>query len=532
MLRSFHPLAFGTVIVFGAAIGVVAAEGGTDAGPRLSCKDLARWIDAKFGGAPADAARPVVDDATFLRRASLDLLGSIPSISTTRDFLADETDYKRDLFVEGVLGVAGQKSRLTDRNAEHMARVWRRILVPGSGPSAMMATRLDPWLKTQFAANVSYDKLARTLVLARQETPSAEATTAVGFVPAQGPLLLYEAVGATPENLANSFSQTFLGVRIGCAQCHDHPFAEWKQQDFWGMAAFFAGHSRGPMGEWTESKITKIVNPANSTEYAARFLWGESPDFQGDKLPREVFADWLTSPANPNFSATAVNRIWQYLCGRGLTDAVEDLDTASPDERAILNELAELFEQQGYDVRWLMAGICESQTYQRACVSQSLDSEPLPPGARPVKTLLPEQVFDSLEQAMALPVSKVDDSPRYNGQMGELITRWNETVGSTPEDFRGGVPQTLLLMNGHLVAKATDLKESRTLRAVVEAPFLDTEEKLDTLYLAAFTRLPKAEEREFLLEHVRSQADVNAQKEAFGEIFWGLLNSPEFVLTR
>ncbi len=511
----------------------VAADEPANLPERLTCQDLAHWIDAKFAGAPASEARPVVDDATFLRRASLDLLGSIPSISTTRDFLADETDYKRALFVEGVLGVAGQKSRLTDRSAEHMARVWRRILVPGNGPSAMMATRLDPWLKTQFAANVSYDKLARTLVLARQEAQPADATAApVGFVQVQGPLILYEAIGPTPENLANSFSQTFLGVRIGCAQCHDHPFAEWKQQDFWGMAAFFAGQTRGPMGEWTETKVTKIVNPANSTEYSARFLWGESPDFQGEKLPREVFADWLTAPANPNFSATAVNRVWQYLCGRGLTDAVEDLDTASPEERQILNELAELFEQQGYDVRWLMAGICESQTYQRACVSQGNDSEPLPAGARPVKTLLPEQVFDSLEQAMALPVSKVDDSPRYNGQMGELITRLNEAVGNTPEDFRGGIPQTLLLMNGQLVAKATDLKESRTLRAVVEAPFLDTEEKLDALYLAAFTRLPKAEEREFLLEHVRSQADAVAQKEAFGEIFWGLLNSPEFVLTR
>ncbi|OYW13611.1 MAG: hypothetical protein B7Z55_16530 [Planctomycetales bacterium 12-60-4] len=264
-----------------------------------------------------------------------------------------------------------------------MARVWRRVLVPGNGPGAMMAARLDPWLKTQFAANVAYDELARELILARQNPPTAgDAVVPVGFVPAAGPLLLYEAIGPTPENLANSFSRTFLGVRIGCAQCHDHPFAEWKQADFWGMAAFFAGRTRDPMGQWTESKVTKILNPANSVEYSAHFLWDTAPDFAGDKLPREVFVDWLTSPENPNFSATAVNRVWQYLCGRGLTDAVDDLDTASLEERQILNELAELFEQADYDLRWLMAGICESQTYQRACVSQESDTDPLPPSIR------------------------------------------------------------------------------------------------------------------------------------------------------
>jgi hypothetical protein len=504
--------------------------------PRLSPKDLAAWIDARFEALPGDSAatsRPLIDDATFLRRASLDLLGAIPSVSGTRDFLADESAYKRDQFVVGVLGLAGEQTRLTDRNAAHLARVWRRILVPGNGPGAMMATRLDPWLKQQFAANVPYDELARSLVLARPQTTNAPPdTTPVNIRPTEGPLVLYEAIGPTPENLANSFAQTFLGVRIGCAQCHDHPFASWKQQDFWGMAAFFVGNTRGPNGEWTETKVTRIRDQAGDAEYDARFLWGDVPDFAGDRLPREVFAEWLTSPRNPNFAATAVNRVWQYLCGRGLTDAVDDLDTASPEERAILDDLAKQFAAADFDLRWLMAGICLSRTYQRACVSLEADAGELPPGARPVKTLLPEQVFDSLEQALALPVSRADEGPRYNGQMNELITRLNEALGTRPDDFRGGIPQTLLLMNGQLIARATDLGQSRTLRAVVEAPFLDDAQKLETLYLAAFTRLPRPEEREFLLQHIRAEAEAGRQKEAYAEIFWGLLNSPEFVLMR
>ena len=159
-------------------------------------------------------------------------------------------------------------------------------------------------------------------------------------------------------------------------------------------------------------------------------------------------------------------------------------------------------------------------------------ARPFRPERAPLKTLMPEQVFNSLEQALALPVSKVDNGPRHNGQMVEIVTRMNEALGTTPEEFRGGIPQTLLIMNGQLVDKATDLRESRTLRGVVDAPFLKTEQKLDTLYLAAFTRLPTDEEREFLLNHIRSQPEMQKQKEAFGQVFWALLNSPEFVLSR
>lgn len=516
-----------------AAAASPATAASATAAPRMSTKELAQWIDSQFEQVWSDeekARHPVVEDAVFLRRVSLDLLGAIPSIASARDFLADPSEYKRDIYVDNILGLAGQKSRVTDRSAEHLARVWRRVLVPGNGPSAAMASRLDPWLKSQFANNVHYDDMARALVLAKPEAPPAQVAGApVVFTPSVGPIVLYDAVGATPENLANSFTRTFLGVRIGCAQCHDHPFAQWKQGDFWGVAAFFAGTGRGPNGEWKDDNVTKIRNEANSTDYDARFLWGESPNFPADKTPRQVFADWLTSPNNPNFASTAVNRVWQYLCGRGMTNAVDDLDTATPEERKILDQLAEHFERHDYDIRWLIGGICQSRTYQRACSSSESDDVA---GTRPVKTLLPEQVYDSLEQALALPVSRLDNGPRHNGQMNELIGRLNEAIGNNPEEFRGGIPQTLLLMNGQMIAKATDLQESRTLRAVVEAPFMRGDQKLDALFLAAFTRKPTDEERAFLMQYVESESDKQKQKTAYAEIFWGLLNSPEFVLSQ
>jgi len=326
-------------------------------------------------------------------------------------------------------------------------------------------------------------------------------------------------------------------VRIGCAQCHNHPMASWKQKDVWGIAAFFAGVRNQPQTQpntapMPDPKLAKIRPEGSDVEYNAQFLWGETPAIPDEKSPREFFAEWMSSPRNPNFAATAVNRLWQYLCGRGVTSAVDDLDGASPEERKVLDELAQQFVLADFDLRWLMTGICQSQVYQRATVSAPADGSEPPPGARPLKTLLPEQVFNSLEQALALPVSKVDNGPRHNGQMNEIVARMNEALGTTPEEFRGGIPQTLLIMNGQLMAKATDLQDSRTLRAVVDAPFLKTEQKLDTLFLAAFTRLPTDEERAFLLDHVRAQTEIQKQKEAFGEVFWGLLNSPEFVLSR
>jgi hypothetical protein len=523
------------------AVAQEPVAGASVAGRKLTTRELADWIDQRFQSIWADyqvAPPPIVDDATFLRRVSLDLLGTIPSVSATRDFIGEQTNFKRDQLVIRVLHDSPDGQGVSHRSAEHMARVWRRVLVPGNGPGAGMAAQIDPWLKTQFEQNAPYDEIARRLVLARPEdSPVVQVNQFGGTLPT-GPMAYQQAIGPTPENLANSLTRTFLGVRIGCAQCHNHPFASWKQSDFWGIAAFFAGVRNQPRGPGQpapapEPRLTRIRPEGSDVEYDARFLWTEAaPEFPDDKSPREVFADWMVSPQNPNFAATAVNRLWQYLCGRGITAAVDDLDEARAEERQVLDDLARQFAAADFDFRWLITGICQSQVYQRATLTPAPDGAPAPPGARPLKTLLPEQVFNSLEQALALPVSKVDNGPRHNGQMVEIVARMNEALGTTPEEFRGGIPQTLLIMNGQLMSKATDLKESRTLRAVVDAPFLKTEQKLDALFLATFTRLPNEAERAYLLEHVSSQPEIEKQKEAFGQVFWGLLNSPEFVLSR
>ncbi|MCA9056159.1 MAG: DUF1553 domain-containing protein, partial [Planctomycetaceae bacterium] len=269
--------------------------------------------------------------------------------------------------------------------------------------------------------------------------------------------------------------------------------------------------------------------------YTAKALWQTEPvSLTGDQKPRDVLAEWLTSDQNPTFAANAVNRVWQQLLGRGLVSSVDDLDLATPEERElVLDDLAKRFASAGYDMRWLISGICKSRAYQCEAHIQEGQRITLLEGRRPLKTMTPEQTFDSLEQALNLPVSRSsDESARHNGEMSQIVQRLDESLSASPEDYTAGVPQTLLLMNGSLLAKATDLDQSRTLRAVVESPFLSDDFKLDTLYLAAFTRLPNDEERTMLRTHLDQYDSSDERKSAYGDIFWALLNSPEFVLCR
>ena len=496
-----------------------------------SSDQLAIWIDARFEELWKDAGveqTEVVDDATYARRVYLDLVGKIPSVAQARDFLEEVGEAKRGKLVEQLAA--------DPRSNAHLARVWRRIMVPSGSPGAMFATQLEPWLAQQFASRVPYDKFARELVTAKGNVaftglnPNQPAKTG-------SPVAFYMAVGNTPDNMASSFSRVFLGVRIGCAKCHNHPFADWRQDDFWGMAAFFASSSVGqPNAPANDTKVAKIKPMESDKEYPVRFLWSDGPAaIPADKYPRDLLADWMVSKQNPNFAATAVNRVWQQLCGQGLIPHVDDLDQAPAKQRAVvLDDLARQFAEADYDLQWLIQGICKSRVYQRLSATADKPAEDSPLSTqRPLKTLTPEQVFDSLEQAMMLPIGRGNpESARFNNQGSTLMQRLNEAFSDSPDQFRAGIPQALVIMNGILVSNGTDLDESRTLRAVVDAPFLEPSQKVEALYLAALTRKPELKELEKMLSHVDGQAGKDERRQAYTDIYWALLNSPEFVLSR
>jgi hypothetical protein len=467
--------------------------------------DLANWIDARLEvsrGANGLPSKAVVGDDVFLRRAYLELTGTIPSVADARDFLDSTAADKREQLIVNLLS--------DKRFAEHHARLWARTFAPAGNTRGP----LEAWLRTELGKNTPFDQIAKSLITAK-----GNATTA-------SPASFYFAVGNSPEKVAEAVARGLLGVRLGCAQCHNHPFTKWKKKDFWGLAAFFAGTGTAP-GQVNDGFSTKITPTDSSQEYEAKFLEGPAPQFSQGTSPRAVLAEWLATPENPYFAANVVNRVWQDLCGSGLVSTIDDLDTLSTDERElILDELGAKFAANGFNLRWLVEGICRSKAYQQP----SSPNNERGAAQRPVRTLSPDQVFAALDQALSLKKGR-GLSPRFTPEGQNLMARLEEARGSTPTDFKGGIPQALLLMNGPIITRATTLEDSLTLLAVVEAPFLKDTEKLDALFLATYSRLPRPAERDRFLKVVRAKPDdAKAQRQAYANIFWALLNSPEFVL--
>jgi hypothetical protein len=472
--------------------------------PKESPAELAAWIDARLEASWRTKGLPpreMASDEVFLRRAYLELTGTIPSVAEAHDFLDSTSASKREQLVRSLLD--------DKRFAEHYARLWSRTLAPAGNTRGP----LEAWLRTEFRKNTPLNQMARAIL------------TATGDANTPGPAGFYFAVGNSPERIAEAVGRGLLGVRLGCAQCHNHPLAAWTREDFWGLAAFFAGSGTTP-GRVIDGSATKITPTDSTKEYEAKFLEGPAPKFSAERSPRAVLSDWLATAENRYFAANIVNRVWQDLCGTGLVSTIDDLDTLGVEERKeILDELAAKFADSGFNLRWLIEGICLSKAYQRASLAN------VPPGSaqRPVRTLSPDQVFAALDQALGLKKGR-GLSPRYTPEGQTLKARLEESRGSTPPDFKAGIPQALLLMNGSIVTQATTLEDSMTLRAVVDAPFLKDTEKLDTLFLAAYSRLPRAAERERFLKVVRAKPEAEAQRQAYANIFWALLNSPEFVL--
>ncbi|MCO8122437.1 DUF1549 and DUF1553 domain-containing protein [Stieleria sp. TO1_6] len=477
--------------------------------------ELSRWIDQRgrqVWGDPPSAC----DDLTFVRRVYLDLVGRVPSVAEIRDFQKLGDDRRELLVGELVFGEGPRRETYTRLSAASLARHWRRVLLPPGTVTLGPAQTLETWLTEQFKQGVPYDEMMRGL--AQIQSPQSAGN-------------YFQLLGGTPENYAGNLSRVMLGVRIDCAQCHDHPFTDWKQSDFWGLAAFYSdlpGTIANPDASKPTGKSGEIRY--EGTTYAAKFLWQEDALPDASRTPRVRLARWMTSPENPNFSATAVNRFWQLLVGHGLYWDVENLDLATSDERAFLDELGDRFAEDGFNVQQLIAAICKSDWYAAQSMQTNDDN---PSFQRELKVISPEQVFDSLEQSLHLPISRIDPSaPRWTGARTQMVNRLGEAVGATPEDYASGIPQALMMMNGKVTADAIDLDRSRLLRAVVESPFFDENTRIETLYLAVLTRQPTETEMELLTKYLDEKPNAITRRQAFGEILWALLNSPEFVLCR
>lgn len=509
----YHLAGFCRITVLALIAVAVPVAGGQE--PGLSSQALTARIDevlAQDWSQRHVEPAPAADDAEFLRRISLDLLGRIPRVAEVQDFLADPARDKRRRLIERQLD--------DPLYVRHWTNVWRAILLSqASAPDLRALTPyLEAWLTRQVRDNVPYDAMVRQLLT----MPLGDRLTSSSARPEEPtPLAFYQANELKPENLAAAASRLFLGVNLQCAQCHNHPFADWKQDQFWQMAGFFAGVRRlrpdnAMAAAPEEFQRRELMVPGSDRVVAARFLDGSSPDWSATPRPREALAAWMTAPDNPYFARAAANRLWAQFFGRGIVDPLDELGgRAAPSHPVLLDELARQFVASGFDVKFMIRAITGSAAYQRSSRQTHASQEDRTAFARmPLRGMMPEQVFDSLALATGC---QEDQRGRFLGEFASL---------DRPTETQTSILQALAMMNGRLIASATDLAESRTLTAILEAPFLDDRERLETLFLATLSRFPTESERARFTAYL---ANAGASRSAWEDIFWVLLNSAEFL---
>jgi hypothetical protein len=478
---------------------------------------LATKIDTFVGAAWGSDIKPapLADDAEFFRRVHLDLVGRIPSVTEARDFLDDDRPDKRRLWVDRILQADPDDSSYRSAYVNHFANVWRAwLLAQTDQQGQFQQPALETWLRERLKGNVGFDRLVRDLLtqpVGNNPNPGQEKGSAAVF---------YQANELKPENLAGSTARLFLGVKIECAQCHDHPFAKWTRTQFWEYAGFFTDvvpqgrpGQRGPRGE--------IKLPGRDKAIQARFLDGQEPRWKDSTGTRPTLADWMTAADNPYFAQAAANRLWTYFFGTPLADAGDRPSEPRPASHTdLLDELARQFVAHQYDIKFLIRAITASKAYQRtSAISHSSQKDPRLFARMPLRGLSPEQLFDSLAEAT-----------EYEGAAGNPRAARGRFLAQFPAqekktDYQTSILQALYLMNNEFIADRTSLERNRTLATLAEQR-TSTARKIESLYLVVLSRLPRPGESERFVQHV----EKGDPKKGLADVFWVLLNSPEFML--
>lgn len=467
---------------------------------------------------PAAAA----DDAEFLRRISLDLAGSIPTVSQAREYLADESPDKRQQLIEQLLS--------SPATVNHLAEMWRNAMLPSNASPELFrnSAGMQNWLREQFSNNMRYDRIVSDLIAA---TGSEQ----------DGPALFFTALELEPKKIAASTARIFLGLQIECAECHDHPFDDWKQEDFWSYAAFFArlpkdeSMARNASFRLNDRPTGEVTLPDTEQVVMPKYPGGRAADESDFGTRRQQLSIWMASPDNPYLARAAVNRVWAMLFGRGLVNPVDDLGPHNPASHPeLLEELTDYFVDSGFDLKNLLRVLCSTEAYGR---TSQIDPASNPPGdlfaAMSVKVLSAEQLYDSLSRCLSQ--NERNDSPfpgiPMNNRRQQFLSRM-ASRSSVVTEYDRGLQQALLLLNGSETFEATDLNRSPLLTAL-EAPFLSDQQRVDVLYLATLTRYPTAGERSRIEEFVSAAGESEEAKQtARADVLWALLNSAEFTMNK
>jgi hypothetical protein len=493
--------------------------------PRHNFIDEHVW--AKLQSLGITPSQPA-DDAKFLRRVHLDLIGRLPTPEEVRAFLADGDQEKRSRVIGALLE--------RPEYADHWAAKWADLLRPNPYRVGIKAVvTYDAWIRDSFRQNKPYDQFVRELVTAQGSTWDNGAT------------VLFRDRREPPE-MTTLVSQLFLGVRLECARCHHHPFEKYSQDDFYSFAAFFArtgfkGTGLSPPISGSEEfvllkKTGTVEHPLTRQPLAPRPLFGEAPKLDEDADPRQALAAWMTSDENPLFAKVIVNRVWADLMGRGLVEPVDDLRATNPPTNGpLLEALAAEFRAQRYDLKKLLRTICSSYVYGLSSLPSERNAADRQNYSRHYRQRLRgEALLDAVSD-----ITGIGDSFSAMPAGSRASELWTTRVQSVFLDTFGRpnpnqdppcertsdttVTQTLHLMNAPQLHQRVTADKGRAAELAASEKTVD--QIVEELYLLVYSRLPDEAERE--IGRGLFAENGTSRRQATEDLMWALLNTPEFM---
>jgi hypothetical protein len=470
---------------------------------------------------------PLSDDEAFLRRVFLDVVGLPPTLAEREKFLSDKRPQRRDFLVDELL----ERKEFTEMWVMKWAELMQ-IRTFNDGPkqvSYKAALAYYQWLRERIAGNVPFNELVKELLSAKGGTFSNPATN---FFQIEQDVL----------KLTENVAQVFMGTRIQCAQCHNHPFDRWTMDDYYSFAAFFSQVKRKPAEDPRERVVFdqggEMQNPVSKENMTPKFLGGPKPDLAG-RSRREAVADWLASSDNPWFAKNTVNIIWAHFTGVGIVEPVDDVRVSNPPSNPeLLDALAEKFVAYQYDFKKIVRDICTSRTYQLSTRTNetNLDDNRNFSHAM-IRRVRAEVLLDCISQVTATPnkfkglplgarAVQIADGNTSNYFLSTFGRATRATVCSCEVKMEPNLSQALHLLNG-------DTTQRRIQQGKVVENLLHQKkspvEIIDALYLTTLSRHATDQEREKLLAAVDAQKGAALTRETLEDIFWALLNSREFI---
>lgn len=518
---------FNATIPLGAPLGPLPAE--------KNFVDRAVFANLKELGIPPS---PVCDDATFLRRVTLDIAGRLPTEAEAHAFLADASSTRREQWIDELL-------RSPDY-ADFFAGKWAAVLKNRRDDAADLAANFafHAWVRDSLLANKPYDQFVRELL------------AATGTVLSNPPVAWYKRV-KEPKEQIEDVAQLFLGVRMQCAQCHHHPFERWSQDDYYSLTAFFAQVGRKPSDTRGEDLIFHKRGVAAAMNIKTRLtvkpaaLGDPVPAIAPDEDPRLRLADWMKAPSNPYFAKVLVNRYWKHFFGRGLIEPEDDIrDSNPPSNPELLAALEKHFIQSGFDLKELVRVITRSNAYQLSSVPNQHNVGDRQNFSRYYpRRLSAEVLHDAIDQltgtqtefanlpagtrAVALPDNSYNRSSAFLRVFGRPE---GQSACECERVQTSSLGQSLHLINGADIRSKLAHAEGRAERLAKDARPADA--KIKELYLAAFARAPWPEELKAALDYLcdpRLNAagqpiDVQkATRENLQDLLWALMTTKEFL---